>query len=526
MEVQMRMIKSVALALLQCISIFVLSAQQPNIEITLDNSIHIQYPYDDVIMLPNGDLQFYDINADVGSIQVTGFQYKVQTNTLTDVIQIGNITGIQGECHFELRTQRFGKFYSVYSVYQYPDSYNPQGLVVLKLDANDLAYRIIDDMGYSAGSALFRTEIVAEDTFIFALEDSLVYYDFTSDTSQTLLEGDAYQCTLEQDKRVYAMPDGHFMYIKDSMMGYDTVPETWIIYDSQGNYQFTKTLTDQLFGVSTIGVSFYNDFNFVNERFYIPNPGITNDEAYLECHFPSPDSLHYYVVPAPGSLNEGDARFVRFGDDRILRSYYDYLAEQTYLYMNHSPLEYNPEPTHWMCIGPFIPQLNIINDYIVTYSIRLENYIFISALCTLDFPAPHSFIFPAPPVDVYLPSIAFSCADKLLFINDSMIYVFHIDFSVSNSDETEVPPVHTLSAYPNPVNIKNVITFKVSINHTMVLDIYNIRGQRVDTVTLNSEGTAQWDLHNHNGEALSAGVYIAKFRNHKGIKPVRFIAIH
>jgi len=144
----------------------------------------------------------------------------------------------------------------------------------------------------------------------------------------------------------------------------------------------------------------------------------------------------------------------------------------------------------------------------------------------LDFPAPHSFTFPAPPVDVYLPSIAFSCADKLLFINDSMVYVFHIDFSVSNSDETEVPPVHTLSAYPNPVNIKDVITFKVSINHTMVLDIYNIRGQRVDTVTLNSEGTAQWDLHNHNGEALSAGVYIAKFRNHKGIKPVRFIAIH
>ena len=157
---------------------------------------------------------------------------------------------------------------------------------------------------------------------------------------------------------------------------------------------------------------------------------------------------------------------------------------------------------------------------------RLENHILISALCTLDFPVPHLYTFPVPPVNVYLPSIALSYADKLLFINDSVIYVFSVDFSVSNSDETEVSTVHTLSAYPNPVNIKDVITFKVSTNHTMELDIYNIRGQRVDTVTLDSEGTAQWDLHNQNGVVLSAGVYIAKPRNHKRIKPFRFIAIH
>jgi len=85
--------------------------------------------------------------------------------------------------------------------------------------------------------------------------------------------------------------------------------------------------------------------------------------------------------------------------------------------------------------------------------------------------------------------------------------------------------VHTLSAYPNPVNVKDVITFKVSIKQSMVLDIYNIRGQRLDTVTLNSEGTAQWDLRNYEGAVLSAGVYIAKPRNYKGIKPFRFIAI-
>ncbi|MBP7118109.1 MAG: T9SS type A sorting domain-containing protein, partial [Candidatus Cloacimonetes bacterium] len=93
-------------------------------------------------------------------------------------------------------------------------------------------------------------------------------------------------------------------------------------------------------------------------------------------------------------------------------------------------------------------------------------------------------------------------------------------------DETEVPPLHTLSAYPNPVNLKGVITFKASLKRALELDIYNVKGQRVDTVTLDSGGTAEWDLRNHSGEALSAGVYFAKPRNYKYINPVKFIAIH
>ncbi|MCB5260895.1 MAG: T9SS type A sorting domain-containing protein [Candidatus Cloacimonetes bacterium] len=520
----MKVIKAVALALLQCITVFMLYAQQPNVMITLDNSIPIPYPYDEVMKLPSGDLQFYKINTDIESIQVTGFQYLLQTNTLTDVVQIGNVTGIQGECQHEFSTQRFGKFYSVY---QYPDSYNPQGLVILRMDANVLEFRIIDEITLGSDfNGHDRIDIVSENSFVFALEDSLVYYNFISNTSQKLLDGVAYQCSPLQDKRVYSMPDGHFMYVKDSRMGYNTVPETWIIYDSQGIYQFTKTITDPWFGVSTIGVSFNHDFNFVNERFYIHNPGIIYDEAYLECHFPSPDSLHYYVVPAPGSLNEGSARFVRFGDDRILRSYYDYFEDQTYLYMNFSPLESNPVPSDWFCFGYLKPNINGINDNIVVISVRLAESIYLSALCTLDFPVSHTFTFPAPHAYIPSNSMSFSYDDKLYFIDNNIIFTFNVELSVSNVDETATPPVFTLSVYPNPVNVKDVIKFKASIKHPMELDIYNIRGQRVSTVKLDSDGSGQWDLHNHNGEALSAGVYIAIFRNHKGIKPVRFIAIH
>ena len=503
------------------IAILGLCAQEPQIEISLANSLGIPHAYDDVIKLPSGDLQFYKMTTANGSIQVTGFQYLSQSNILTEAVQIGNITGIEGTAVKEIYTQRFGKYYVVY---QYPQG-NPQGLVLIRLDANDLEYRIIDNMPIGSDfHGRFHIDIVSENHFVIAWEDGLEFYDFASDTSQTLLDSEDYQCNPMQEKRVYAMPTGHFMYVKDTCYGNGS--DTWIIYDSQGNHQFTQIMTDPWFGVSVTGGSWGPDFDFVHDRFYIPTYGIVYDYAILECHFPTPDSLHVFIIGPPVSVDEHLDRLVRFGDDRILRSYFNLYNHQTYLYMNHSPLEDNPEFTHWTGFGPITPHIDSINDKIVTISARYEDYILVSALCTLDFPAPHTFTFPAPTVNVDLPVITFSHEDQLFMISDGVLYAFAVDFSVSNADETAVPAVHTLSAYPNPASLKGVITFKASLKQALELDIYNVRGQRVDTISLDSEGTAEWDLRNHKGAALSAGVYFAKPRNHKYIKPVRFVATH
>ena len=497
-----------------------LFAQQPQIEISLDNSLGIPHAYDDVIKLQSGDLQFYKMTTANGSIQVTGFQYLSQSNILTEVVQIGSITGIEGTAVRKISTLRFGKFYAIY---QYPQG-NPQGLVLIRLDTNDLEYRIIDDI--QIGSGWGRIDIVSENNFVIALGDRLEFYDFASDTSQTLLDSEDYQSNPMQEKRVYAMPTGHFIYVKDTC--YEDTFDTWFIFDSQGNHQFTQTMTDPWFSWSVTGTSYGPDFDFVHDRFYIPTYGIVFDSALLECHFPTPDSLHVFIVGPPVSVDEQIRRLVRFGDDRILRSYYDYgtYNGDYFLYMNHSPLEDNPQPTHWTGFGPIEPHIDSINDKIVTISARHEDYILVSTLCTLDFPAPHTFTFPAPTVNVDLPVITFSHEDQLFMISDGVLYAFAVDFSVSNADETEVPAVHTLSAYPNPASLKGVITFKASLKQAIELDIYNVRGQRVDTISLDSEGTAEWDLRNHKGAALSAGVYFAKPRNHKDIKPVKFIAIH
>ena len=502
------------------IAISGLCAQQPQIEISLANSLSIPHDYDHVIKLPSGDLQFYKMTIGNGSIQITGFQYLRQSNTLTEVVQIGSITGFEGTAVKEIYAQRFGKFYVIY---QYPQD-NPQGLVVIRLDAQDLEYRIVDDI--QIGSGWGRIDIVSENHFVISLVDRLEFYDFASDSSQTLLDGEDYLSSPMQEKRVYAMPTGHFIYVKDTC--YEDTFDTWFIFDSQGNHQFTQTMTDPWFSWSVTGTSYGPDFDFVHDRFYIPTYGIVFDSALLECHFPTPDSLHVFIVVTPVSVDEHLSRLVRFGDDRILRSYLDYgtYNGDYFLYMNHSPLEDNLEPTHWTGFGPMEPHIDNINDQIVAISARYENYILVSALCTLDFPTSHTFTFPAPTVNVDLPVNTFSHENQLFMISNGALYAFTIFFSVSNADETEVPPLHTLSAYPNPVNLKGVITFKASLKRALELDIYNVKGQRVDTISLDSEGTAEWDLRNHKGAALSAGVYFAKPRNHKDIKPIKFIAIH
>ncbi|MDD3535833.1 MAG: T9SS type A sorting domain-containing protein [Candidatus Cloacimonetes bacterium] len=499
-----------------------LFAVQPHIDVSLANSLPIPHAYDEVIKLESGDLQFYKFTVSDGNIQIAGFQYLTQSYTFTELVQIGTITGFEGTAFKEIGTQRFGKFYVIY---QYPEI-DPQVLIIIRLDTYEFEYRIIDNMPlfdyYDGFHASSRIEIVSEDHLIIALADRLEFYDFASNTSRTILDGEDFRCKIGQRKRVYAMPTGHFMYVKDTCENFTL--ETWFIFDSQGNLLFTKIMTDFWFSVSVTGSSFNAYPGLINDRFYIPSYGLyPSDSAILECHFPTPDSLYVYMVP---SLFDNFLGLTGFGDNRIIHKHFDDVLEATVLFVTFSPLEFNPEPSHWTYIRSYDLHLDSLNEHILMVSTRYEDHIFISALCTLDFPAPHTFTFPAPTTNIYLSVITFSHNDQLFMISDGTLYAFEVEYSVSNADETAVPPVHTLSAYPNPAKLKSVITFQAASKQRVELDIYNLRGQKVDTITLDAEGAAEWDLRNHKGEAVSAGVYFAKPRNNKDIKPVKFIVIH
>lgn len=106
---------------------------EPLIDVNLSNSLPIPHAYDEVIKLESGDLQFYKMTVGDGSIQIAGFQYLIQSNTFTDLVQIGSITGFWGIAFREMGVQRFGKFYTIY---QYP-RYDPQVLIIIRLDAHE-----------------------------------------------------------------------------------------------------------------------------------------------------------------------------------------------------------------------------------------------------------------------------------------------------------------------------------------------------------------------------------------------------
>jgi hypothetical protein len=47
----------------------------------------------------------------------------------------------------------------------------------------------------------------------------------------------------------------------------------------------------------------------------------------------------------------------------------------------------------------------------------------------------------------------------------------------------------------------------------MILDIYNIKGQKVRTLAMDKTGEINWDLFSDNGSEISTGIYIIKPHN-------------
>jgi len=82
--------------------------------------------------------------------------------------------------------------------------------------------------------------------------------------------------------------------------------------------------------------------------------------------------------------------------------------------------------------------------------------------------------------------------------------------------------------YPNPFNPVTQIQFTLPERQDVVLEIFNLLGQRVSTLITNenlSEGlhTITWNATNQNGEAVSSGVYIYRLEAGSFIETKRMI---
>ncbi len=100
----------------------------------------------------------------------------------------------------------------------------------------------------------------------------------------------------------------------------------------------------------------------------------------------------------------------------------------------------------------------------------------------------------------------------------------------SQTTETKLPDTIVLNQnYPNPFNPSTVISFSLSEEDAVKLDIYNLAGQRVRSYDLGvvHPGTIRirWDATNEVGEPVSSGVYIYQLRSLHSVQTKKMILI-
>jgi len=358
---------------------------------------------------------------------------------------------------------------------------------------------------------------------VIALADSLVYYNFNEGNSQTLLHGIQYQCITQIPIVIY-LPDSLFVYIKDQLT-VSADPEVWTVFDSDSNHLFTQISTDPGLLMNYVSKSTGSGNKRIQGRWYIPAITSDNRTCSYECSLIEPDSLHVYFAGSPGSINESTLSFSPFTDNRILRLCYDDFIESIFMYCNYVPLEQFSEVISTYYWGYSYPVLTAITTEITTMTVRLQNQIAILALWGNDFPVVHEFYFPAS--SDYLGSTSvFADNSFLRVITNQKLYSFYVGISSSIADETLENIDRIIMAYPNPVRTSQQLMITSMSKEPSIFEIYNIRGQKVQTLEMGKSGQIEWDLRDHENLKLPSGVYIIKSRNRIATKPCKLVLIN
>jgi hypothetical protein len=108
-----------------------------------------------------------------------------------------------------------------------------------------------------------------------------------------------------------------------------------------------------------------------------------------------------------------------------------------------------------------------------------------------------------------------------------------IDYLLNTSVDPArpMPPRVTLNAWPNPAQVQQglrsaAVNISFSLPHSngeAVVEIYNVRGQRVTSLATGSDEKQQqisWDGRDASGTAVSSGVYFYSVRNAAGMQAV------
>jgi hypothetical protein len=107
---------------------------------------------------------------------------------------------------------------------------------------------------------------------------------------------------------------------------------------------------------------------------------------------------------------------------------------------------------------------------------------------------------------------------KMVQHSDGGYWVYDIEFTtVTDKDETlSLAKSNHLNNYPNPFNPKTTISFSLTTDSHVKLDIYNIKGQKVRNL-INDFRTIGihkivWDGRDDQGQEMGSGVYLYRLQ--------------
>ncbi len=105
-------------------------------------------------------------------------------------------------------------------------------------------------------------------------------------------------------------------------------------------------------------------------------------------------------------------------------------------------------------------------------------------------------------------------SDQRNYFSYDDLYVQYLDYYATDCDESDLTPVWNpgLSVSPNPFNPETSIRFSLPVKSSVKLNVYNIRGQLVNTLCdeqMNAgDHRIEWDGRDRRQKAVSSGVYL------------------
>ncbi|MCL2062889.1 MAG: T9SS type A sorting domain-containing protein, partial [Candidatus Cloacimonetes bacterium] len=115
-------------------------------------------------------------------------------------------------------------------------------------------------------------------------------------------------------------------------------------------------------------------------------------------------------------------------------------------------------------------------------------------------------------IAVYQPSNFSELNEMQVLIQEKMLNLLR---DGQPNEEPEIPSIPEKTAllanFPNPFNPITTISFDLAVDSIVSIDIFNIRGQRVKTVTNEHFGAGshnvEWNGTDENGRSVGSGIY-------------------